>query len=189
MDVKRTAYKTKMTAEIKKYNVTFLLDKNPPKNIILLKRAHTKSYAPDFYTGIGGKIGDLPGHEEETPLESAYRELSEETMGQLSEENIKLTEFARCIYNDGLTLYYFWGKYDDPNPPKFDPEDGSLVWVSTEELFDNKIIPTTEAVCKEWKKREFRTDVPFTVYLEHTGTEGSIRLVRTIITREGLRNG
>lgn len=87
--------------------MTFLLDKNSPTKIILLKSSAEKTFAPNFFTGIGGKIGDLPGLEEETVLGSAYRELKEETKDYLTKENTQLREFARCIYNSGLSLYYF----------------------------------------------------------------------------------
>jgi ADP-ribose pyrophosphatase YjhB (NUDIX family) len=172
--------------EVKKYNVTFLTDSVPPQKILLLKRASTKDYAPGYFTGIGGKIGDLQGYENESPLESAYRELKEETLGAITKENVKLKEFARCIYPDGLTIYYFHGIFNSSKTIKIDPEDGELVWSTTSDLLNEKIIPTTLAVCKEWKKRNFKTDSPFTVFLEHTGMDGSVRLVTVIKVEEGL---
>lgn len=172
--------------QIKKYNVTFLTDSVPPRNILLLKRAATKDYAPGLFTGIGGKIGDIPGLENETPLESAYRELEEETLGAISQNNVKLKEFARCIYPDGLTIYYFQGNFNNLKTPSINPDDGELIWTTIPDLLSKNIIPTTLAVCEEWKKKDFKTDSPFTVFLEHTGMDGSVRLVKVLKVEDGL---
>lgn len=175
-----------MAMTVNKWSVIFLIDKNPPDKIILLKRSAKKKFAPNFYTGIGGKIGDLPGLENETPLEGAYRELSEETRGELSKENIKLVEFARCVYESGLKLYYFRGEYEKKTLPFFSSKDGTLEWVGTEKLLDREFIPTTKAVCEQWQKRCFNLDVPFTVFVKETGVDKSVRLVRIIRVEDGL---
>jgi len=54
--------------ECKAWNVIFLVDQVPPTKAVLLKRAGNKSFAPNKYTGIGGKI-EL----NEDPLASANR--------------------------------------------------------------------------------------------------------------------
>lgn len=173
--------------EVKSWTVIFFVDQSPATKVVLLKRSPNKSFAPNYYTGIGGKIGDLPGHEDETPLESAYRELHEETEGQLDGRNTTLTEFARCKYESGLVLHYFWGVYGENTPPHIDPNDGMLVWVSTDELFDREIIPTTQAVCEEWSERGYRMNKPFTVHVRETGTRRSVRLVEKVSVDEGLK--
>jgi len=175
-------------AETQRLNVVFLINDNPPKKVILLKRASNKTFAPNFYTGIGGKIGDLPNFKNETPLESAYRELDEETEGEITRDNITLHEFARCIYESGPKLYYFWGKYSKNSLPNISPDDGTLYWVNTKELLQKDLIPTTLEVCKEWAKRKFRTDKPFTVYLRETGKERTVRLVKILGIENGLQN-
>lgn len=162
------------------WNVIFLVDGDPPSRIILLKRSAEKTYAPSFYTGIGGKIGDIEGLGNETPLESAYRELSEETLNSLNESNTKLSEFARVIYEDGSKLYYFWGKYNNNDLPNFELKDGNLQWVSTKEMLDYKIIPTTKAVCTEWSRRDFSLLKKFTVYLKELGKEETVKLVEVV---------
>lgn len=169
-------------------NVVFLLDKPTPEKVILLKRASTKTYAPDFFTGIGGKIGDIPGLEDETPMESAYRELNEETDGTINSKNTTLTEFARCHIDAGVTIYYFWGIHSGKNLPHISPAEGQLVSATTDDLLDYQIIPTTLEVCRAWKARGFSTGKPFTVYLKHTGMEASIRLVKLIKVEEGLKD-
>ena len=149
-------------SETKEFTIIFLLDHNPPDKVLLLKRAADKAFAPAYYTGIGGKVADLPGLENESVLDGAYRELAEETEMDLSRDNIVLHPFARCIYEQGIKLHYFYGLYPDDRLPRFDPADGSLAWVNTPELLTLPIIPTTLAVCREWAARNFHTDQPFT---------------------------
>ncbi len=38
------------------WNVIFLVDGDPPTKVVLLKRAEDKTFAPNKYTGIGGKV-------------------------------------------------------------------------------------------------------------------------------------
>jgi 8-oxo-dGTP pyrophosphatase MutT (NUDIX family) len=170
----------------KEFTVIFLLDQNPPDRLLLLKRAAHKNFAPNYYTGIGGRVGDLPGLENETVLQGAYRELSEETEMGLSRENIVLHLFACCFYEHGVNLYYFYGLYPSDHLPRFHPADGTLVWVSTAELLDMPIIPTTLAVCQEWQKRGFHTDHPFTLYVREIGLQGSVRLVEVFNVQDGF---
>ncbi|MCA9896339.1 MAG: NUDIX domain-containing protein, partial [Anaerolineae bacterium] len=89
------------------WTVIFLLDSVQPQRVMMLKRAPWKPFAPDMYTGIGGKeeIG-------EGPLACALRELEEET----GLTNIALTEFARCVLDGQKSLHYYRGIYPQPNP-------------------------------------------------------------------------
>jgi 8-oxo-dGTP pyrophosphatase MutT (NUDIX family) len=152
------------------WNVIFLLDKTPPTKIVLLKRASTKSFAPNYYTGVGGKIE--PG---ETPLESAYRELKEET----GIDNFKLKQFAKVqIFNQNYSLYYFWGEYDQTILPK--SEDGTLEWTSVKEIFKKKIIPTTRALLDEWEKRQFSTKDTFCMDLMKIDEEDEVSKVELL---------
>ncbi len=171
----------------KRWTVIFLGDATPPNKIMLLKRSPKTSYAPNFYTGIGGKIGDLPEFEDETPIEGAYRELSEESENELSNENISLKEFARCEYEDGSKLFYFFGIYNKPEIPHIDSEVGALDWVTTKDLDKYEIIPTTKNVCEEWAARSFDVNNPFTVFVKEIGMKGTVKLLEKIKTVEGLR--
>ncbi len=172
--------------EQKEFTVTFLVDKEPPDKVVLLRRAADKSFAPGFYTGIGGKVGDSPEFENESALDSAYRELEEETEGELGKGNIELKEFARCVYDSGPVIYYFWGRYAEDKPPRISPSDGTLVWVGTGDLLDRDFIPTTQAVCEEWARRGFRTDSPFTIHVREVGRENTVRLVKVQKVKDGL---
>jgi len=160
-----------------KFTVIFLINNNPPAKVLLLKRAATKSFAPNYFTGIGGKVGDIPENSDESVLEGAYRELSEETEENLSKEIIKLRGCARCVLKGGIRLHYFWGEYFGIEPPRVNPLDGTLVWVAVEELLQRNIIPTTRVICKEWAQRGFKISCPFTVYVREIGMENTVRLV------------
>lgn len=154
--------------------------------VLLLQRSPNKNYAPNFYTGIGGKIGDLPGFENETPVDSAYRELAEESENAFTKENIKLEEFARCIYESGLRLYYFYGLYPKQTIPHINPNDGTLAWVNTSELPNKDIILTTQAICEEWAKRGFRVDELFTIYVREVGQDRTVRHIKVLKITSGL---
>ncbi len=127
--------------KLEQFNVIFLLDSNPATKIVMLKRAPTKKFAPNLYTGIGGKI-----EAGETVIESAYRELKEET----GLEGITLKQFTSYRVNNQTVLYYFWGIYPKVQLP--DCNEGSLEWVEVDKILTKEIIPTTMKVCKQWLK-------------------------------------
>lgn len=164
--------------EYKKWNVVFLVDQVPPERVVVLQRSANKSYAPNFLTGIGGKI-EL----NEKIEDSAYRELEEET--GISRSELKLEEFARCVYEESdLRLYYFAGVYKREDLPK--TEDGKLSWVSCQDLLSLDLIPTTKLVCEEWARREFEINAPFTVRVEEVGVEKGVRIAKVSGLEEGL---
>jgi 8-oxo-dGTP pyrophosphatase MutT (NUDIX family) len=160
--------------ETKSWNVVFLLDRILPARVLLLKRSADKHFAPNLYTGIGGKLE--PG---ETPLESAVRELAEET-GLL---DLSLTEFARVKIQPDYWLYYFYGIFRGEIPPT---QDGILEWVETSQIFDREIIPTTRRMLEEWGRRGFRLDRPFTVVLAEAEPVNGIRPAVITAVLEGL---
>lgn len=169
-----------------KFTVIFLVDQYLPKNIILLKRAETKPFAPGYFTGIGGKVGDQLEYANETVLEGAYRELKEETLGSLNKATTHLIEFARFRYENGITLHYFSGLYHSfPNLPKVSNLDGSLLWVNTSKLLQYDIIPTTKIICDYWNRNQFQL-TPFTVYGREIGINNTVRLVETLRVKQGL---
>lgn len=167
------------------FTVIFLIDQVPPQQILLLRRAESKSFAPGYYTGIGGKVGDSPTFANETVLEGAYRELQEETLGEVSNYTTMLTEFARFHYLDGIDIHYFWGCFAYPQIPKIAETDGTLEWVSRDRLLEYKIIPTTELICQIWEMNQFSFQ-PFTVVGRETGMDGTVRLVAMVEHQGGL---
>lgn len=158
-----------------KWNVIFLLDAKLPTKIVLMRRAANKDFAPNLYTGIGGKVE--PG---ETILESAHRELQEES----GITNVSLTEFARCIRDDTDTLYYFGGIYIHNALPR--STDGRLEWVPRDAILKKDLIPTTFLVCKEWRKRDFTVNRPFTLYIKTIGKKDTVALVSLKEIKENL---
>lgn len=148
------------------WNVIFLLDQNPPTKIILLKRAFDKSFAPNMYTGIGGKV-----EPSETVLESAYRELEEET----TITGLPLKQFAKVIIDEQDELVYFWGVYDKTQLPISD--DGILEWVGINQIFEKPIIPTTKEMLKKWQSQKFSVS-DFTLHVETIKEVNGIKTVR-----------
>jgi 8-oxo-dGTP pyrophosphatase MutT (NUDIX family) len=161
--------------EQREWNVIFLVDQNPPREVVLLQRAANKSFAPSFFIGVGGKIE--PG---ESAIESAYRELREET----GIDTVELKEFSRCVYDSDLKLYYFWGIYSNLDLPQTD--DGVLHWVLAQEILSKDLIPTTRVICEEWGKRDFSVNSPFSIIVREIGKERGVRLVEVIDVREHL---
>lgn len=135
-------------------NACFLVDNLAnPQQVLMLQRAATKQFAPNLWTGIGGKYEG-----EESLLEGVQRELLEET-GLISQ----LVEFARCSINNEKALHYFVGIADPTVTPHCN--EGAVAWVNTKSIFDREIIPTTRFVLEEWARRGFLSDRPFTVRL------------------------
>jgi 8-oxo-dGTP diphosphatase len=157
-----------MPNERQRWNVTFLLDAVPPRQLVVLQRAPNKKFAPGLYTGIGGKVE--PG---EDVLASAYRELQEET--DIRSDQVQLHALARADIDEEYALHYFWGIYPHADLPISD--DGILSWVPFSHLLQLPLIPTTWAVCKAWQERGYSLSEPFIVPLHEIGMENGVRLV------------
>lgn len=163
------------------FTVVFLGDQQPPTKLVMLKRTSGR-YGGDLYTGIGGHFDP---DKDPTMLASAERELSEE-VEELA--GTPISEFARCTVNSKLKLHYFWGQIDAIKPlPMADEREGEISWVPVGDLFGLDIFPTTKPVLKEWAKRGFRVDRPWT--LEVSGLEDENRVTRNVVVQkveEGL---
>ena len=111
---------------------------------LLLQRAATKRIAPNRWTGVGGRI---EADEYADTYASALRELAEET--GFRPEDITFFGLRRVLLHnrpDGpLTLLlYYTGLLTSRSTPLC-PE-GSLHWVSPDQLADLEIIETTRPV-------------------------------------------
>ena len=152
--IKQSKYREVLTDtrnyEFGSYASTFFLDAREPTQMLMLKRAPAKRFAPNFYTGVGGAL-----EEGETALQAAARELEEET----GLKEVKLFEVARTRINNKKTLHYFSGILDSKFTPHCD--EGILQWVGLAEIFRRKIIPDTERMLREWQRRDFVFDRPF----------------------------
>lgn len=160
------------------WTVIFLLDSVQPQRVMMLKRAPWKPFAPDMYTGIGGKEENGEG-----PLACALRELEEET----GLTNIALTEFARCVLDGQKSLHYYRGIYPQPNPPACN--EGTLEWVALNNVLSLPIIPTTCEVVKIWQQRQFKLDGHFTVIEKSVGQHESYSLVEVVSVQSDDRDG
>lgn len=159
----------------RRWNVIFLLDQTPPTYILLLKRASTKAFAPNKYTGIGGKVE--PG---ETIEQSTYRELHEET----GITDVMLTHFADAVFDDGDTISCYAAVYDSTTVPECN--EGELSWVPIDMLFDKPLIDTARAYLSVWKEKGFALRPSWTVQLEETGKIEGVRTVRIVTITDGL---
>lgn len=162
----------------RRWNVIFLLDQSPPARIVFLKRSPEKKFAPNMYTGIGGGV-----EANETILESAYRELHEETGLQ----QIQLYHFADCVIDDGAVLSYFSGFYIEDVLP--DCNEGNLEWVETSNLFTKDIIPTTKNILKTWQEKQFDTKHQWTMFCNKIGEVNGMRQTTIVRVIDGLYNG
>ncbi len=157
------------------YTVIFLCNQLPPTQLILFRRAADRPFAPNRYTGVGGKV-----EEGETPLAAAVRELEEET----GLTDIPLAEFGRVIVNNRHILYYFFG--NDNGNPLPESNEGIVERVKVEDLFSYNIIPTTKIFLEEWKKRFWDTTRLFTVSIVRDDPDGIDAKVKKMIVEEGL---
>jgi 8-oxo-dGTP pyrophosphatase MutT (NUDIX family) len=157
------------------WNVIFLLDQTPPANILLLKRASTKTFAPNLYTGIGGKI-----EPRESILESSYRELNEET----NLTGIKLIHFADCVIDSMDTISILYGLFEGTKVPECN--EGKLEWVLIDHVFKKDLIPTARYYLTEWQRKKFSLTEKWSVYLRETGRVNGVRLADIVEVRNGL---
>ncbi len=145
----------------KAYTVVFFVDEEK-RRIGLLKRAPDLDFAPNLYTGVGGKLEKGEGH-----YEGAMRELGEELReGVDGFDKEKIQEFGRLMVNGQDILCYFILPYGQDLLPVPEENIGDLQWVSLDDVLKMDIIPTTKVFMEEWARRGWTTIEPFTVFLE-----------------------
>lgn len=159
------------------FTVIFLGDSIPPKKLILMKRAADRTFAPNRYTGIGGKIEIGEG-----PMAGAIRELREET----GIVDLPLIEFGRLFVNDEQIIHYFFGHDSLTVLPKSDV--GSLERVPDVEIMSKDWIPTTRFFVEEWQKRFWKIDQPFTVFIQRKIGSDVDSQVLSIKLEEGFQD-
>lgn len=111
---------------------------------LLLKRSPHKRFAPNQWTGIGGRVEN---DEFGRLTYSALRELKEET--GIDEDQVQGFTLRRVILvarpADNINLLlYFTGCLDQPVLP--DCPEGTLAWMKLEEMIGLEIIETSRPV-------------------------------------------
>jgi len=159
------------------YTVIFLGDSDPPSRLLLLRRSLNKKFAPNWYTGIGGKV-ELG----EDPLSGAKRELNEET--GISEAS--LVEFSRVLVNGNgpRILFYFFGVTDMGAPPPC--TEGMLEWCDVDCLLGKHLLPNTLVLLEHWRARRWNTTRPFTLFLTRNDAHDLQAPLLSCEMREGL---
>lgn len=158
-----------------RYTTIFLTDARKPSLLLLLERAADRKFAPNLYTGLGGKIEEGEDH----PT-CARRELTEET----GLTDVPLFEFARLIINRRKILCQFTGILKPGTVP--DCPEGRLWWLKPDEVFTKPLIPTAALFLGEWRARSWDTGRPFTLFVERERLEDINSPVTGRTVREGL---
>ena len=112
--------------------------------LLLLRRSASKSFAPDRWTGIGGRV---ESEEFDDLTSSAGRELFEETDLTAAEVSPLALRRTLTFYrpDEGLvTLLYFTGSTTTDRIPA--ATEGSLAWIDPSELPGLDIIDNTARV-------------------------------------------
>jgi len=121
---------------------------------LMLKRAATKRFAPNRWTGVGGRV---EANEYATLTASALRELREET--GLEEGDVQGFTLRRAVLvaRPGGTLnvlLYFTGLLQEQVLP--DCPEGTLAWVEAGEMANLDIIETSRPVLPRLAEDIFR---------------------------------
>lgn len=139
--------------EIQPFTVVFLLDRKNSR-VLLLKRAAWKEFAPNQFTGIGGKVDS---GEENDIKSSLLRELEEET-------KITAADFANLTCNAELlvqraggeysVIFYFVADAVDAEKISLECNEGDLGWYSYSEFANLDFIPSTGVLMEHLVKGE-----------------------------------
>ena len=165
----------------KAHTAVFFVD-SQKQRIGMLKRSASVDFAPNLYTGIGGKIEKEEGHRD-----GALRELDEELgKGKQNFAKEDVREFGRVIINDRNIISYFAIPYENDALPKANEGIGELSWEPMENVLQLAIIPTTKAFMEEWQRRGWAIDKPFSVFITREDPNDINSPVANMEVREGL---
>ncbi len=162
----------------KAHTVVFFIDQKT-RRIGMLRRSGNVDFAPNMYTGVGGKIEKGEGN-----YSGAARELNEELVGTF--EKTSLHEFGRIIINGKAIISYFSLPFEADALPSTTENIGDLSWVSLDDIMQLEIIPTTKIFMEEWKKRAWDTSHPFTVSIQRADVSDIKSPVISVESQEGL---
>lgn len=145
--------------------VEIFIFNNTGNKILLLKRAENRRVHPGLVAGVGGKM-DCPFGKIETPLETAIREIGEET-GIKSDEisDIRLAGITTADDRFGKWLVFqFIAKLKSDDTQFKDTDEGKLFWADINSINELELIPDLkngilqtyiESSTFQWIKSEF----------------------------------
>ena len=110
---------------------------------LVIKRSPSKIIAPNIVHTVGGKVD-----ENEDPYVAAQRELEEES--GLVAQNMRLRGIATEVKPDGVPnwqIFYFLGDYKDGEVR--DTEEGELLWLTKEEIFEADLFPSVKQIISQ----------------------------------------
>lgn len=152
--------------------------------LLLLKRASTKAFAPGRWTGVGGRV---EADEFDDLERAALRELKEEA--SLDKHDIDNLTLRRVLYHNRFSepltgLLYFTAHYQGEAPAC---PDGELHWKRPEVLGELDIIETTRQTLTyliDDIRRDPEGDESVKIGVTHYGENGKL----TLISWSGLPN-
>ncbi len=148
----------------------------------MLKRAADNDFAPNLYTGVGGKVEKNEGHHA-----GIVREIDEELGdGKKNLQLEKIREVGRVIINNNAIVSYFALPFESDSLPATEKGIGTLEWVPFDALLNMQLIPTVIHFAGEWKRRGWDTQKPFTVFVTRENADDIYSPVSATIIKEGL---
>jgi len=139
---------------------------------LLMKRNPNRSFSPNYWSGIGGKIEPL---EINDPLRACYREIEEETC--ISKDQIESINLLYIITrNRGKEIYQSYIYFGDTKVSETASnvgdstltEEGLLYWIPTEELLQLEFTVTYKVMIEHYLARDMNDR---DIYLGAVGTE------------------
>ncbi|WP_425448325.1 NUDIX domain-containing protein [Dethiothermospora halolimnae] len=117
------------------------------KDILLMKRALNRKFAPGVWVGVGGHVEPDEINE---PKEACLREIFEET--GISRKDIKDFKLKYIILRkskDEIRLQYVYFGISEKRE-FLDTDEGKLFWVNKKELFNRELSTTTRYLLEHY---------------------------------------
>lgn len=124
--------------KLRETTTAYLLNRN---DILLMKRADNRKFAPGIWAGVGGHVEP---NELNNPYETCVREILEETGIHISQiENLTHRYIVLRRSRDEIRIQYVY--FGHTGCRDFtDTEEGKLYWVDQSHLFDRQLAITSK---------------------------------------------